>query len=285
MSFSGPILGQRVTGVVRDFWRDHGVRYVRLYSYAAREERTYRLEGNGIAKQATVRATEADSDPPELTSIREEPSESPTSVRKWPFEPGSSDVEGGSGPARSRRRGELWWLVASVVLAALLVPVAGAGIAKLRTAGMSYGEFLSSDMSVSTLVRTVSARVSYKRDVEEYWSAPEAVWQEGIGDCEDYAMLVSAYLARHGIEHRVYAFSLKDSLQGHAAVIADTESGHVLIDPTNATAPTGLKAFSAKPNGTAPGPREILDPYAVFPVRVYDSPPEPGRPQPARLIE
>lgn len=254
--FAGPFLGQRVTGVVRDVWREHGDRYVRLYSYAAREERTYRLDRRGVARQTTADAPEA-----------------------------VSGSEATDEPAPRRGRGELWWLAASVVLAALLIPIAGAGIAELRASRMSYGEFLSSEMSLPALVRTVSARVSYERDVEEYWSAPEAIWQEGIGDCEDYAMLVSAYLARHEIDHRVLAFSLEDSLQGHAAVIADTERGRVLIDPTNATAPTGLKTFPARDDGSEPGPREILEPYAVFPVRVYDAPPEPGRPEPARLIE
>jgi hypothetical protein len=74
--------------------------------------------------------------------------------------------------------------------------------------------------------------------------------------------------------------ALKPDLQGHVAVIAEAEDGPVLLDPTRATAPTGLKRY---PEGT--GIAEIAEEFAVLPVDDYGSSPTPGDPLPLRRLE
>ncbi len=269
VSLPGRVLGQRVSGDVRRSWHEQGTTYVRLYSYAAREERTYTIDRNGVARRpappdhagADIEANTAvgAQGPADTPAADAMPTDAKPTVARWPG------------------------VVAGLLL--LLLPLVTAGFAQLRTAGMSFEEFLATDMSLERMVSTVAARVSYDRDVEEFWSPAEGVWATRRGDCEDYAMVVSAYLGRHGIEHTVVGFSLADSLAGHAAVIAQTEDARVLIDPTMATAPTGIRYFRRTDDGKLPSRAAALEDYARLPAAAYDPPLEPGRPAVSGFIE
>jgi hypothetical protein len=135
------------------------------------------------------------------------------------------------------------------------------------------------EMSLPQLASEVASRVRYRVDVEEYWSAPQDVWSSRLGDCEDHAMIVSAYLAYHDIEHTILGLSLEDQLQGHVVVVAHTKDGPGLLDPTRATTPTGYRQF---PPGTALS--EIVTEYAVPPARVYEPTPPAGRPDPIGTV-
>jgi hypothetical protein len=251
VSLRGPVLGQRISGVVRGTWTADGTTYVSLYSHARREELLYAVDARGIARRPRV------------------PGDSTPTVD-------SGEPLGGSG-----RR---WWLIGAIVLAALLVPLVTAGITRLQVAPMSFDSFLASDVSLRRLVTIVSARVSYDRDVENYWSPAEGVWQTRRGDCEDFAMVISTYLARQGVEHTVAGFALKEDLAGHAVVIADIGTARVLLDPTMATAPTGIRYFPADASGRLPSNAEVLADYARLPAVTYETPPEPGRPAPQGYI-
>jgi hypothetical protein len=170
-------------------------------------------------------------------------------------------------------------LVAIVLFAVVVLPLLQGGVAELRSSTTAYAQFMEREMSLPQLVSEVSSRVRYRIDVEEYWSAPEDVWSSRLGDCEDHAMIVSAYLTRHDIEHTILGLSLADQLQGHVVVVAHTEKGPALLDPTRATTPTGYRQFSP---GTPLS--EIVREYAVLPARVYESAPPAGRPDPIRTV-
>jgi hypothetical protein len=199
-------------------------------------------------------------------------------------DPAEAEYEHLPEPVVGRRVADAVWLAGSVVGGMVLIALLASAVVHVRAGTMSYHEFLSAELSPGELVRIVGARVSYERDVDEYWSAPRGVWETRRGDCEDYAMVVSAYLHRRDIEHMVVGFSLKESLAGHAAVIAELDGTRVLIDPTLATAPGGIRYYRSAHGGTAPTPAEIIEEYAVLPAAIYETPPEPGRPTPTGLL-
>lgn len=256
VSFHGPVIGGRVAGLVREAWSTADSTYVRLYSYAAREERVYRIEGDVAYTdhRATHGAPPSSEPEPHLT---DEPLATPDE------------------PAP---RVQPMWLLGAAALAILLGTLVSSGVSTIRASRMSYAGFLSTDMSLSELVGTVSARVSYERDIEDYWSPPADVWESRHGDCEDYAMVLSQYLTHHDIEHDLLSFSLQDELRGHAAVIAHVDGARVLLDPTRATAPGGIQYFRAGDDGRAPSTAEILDEYAVLPATSYHTPARSGQP-------
>lgn len=273
VTLPGPVLGQRISGDVRRSWREHGTTYVRLYNHAAREERIYTIDRNGVARRPA--ALDGDRADGEAAADEAASDATASGVRR----PGETP------PSEGTHTTGLWWLGVVAGLVLLLLPFATAGVAQLRAAGMSFDEFLATDMSLERMVSTVAARVSYERDVEEFWSPAEGVWATRHGDCEDYAMVVSAYLEQHGIEHTVVGFPLTDSLAGHAAVIARTEDARVLIDPTMATAPTGIHYFRRADDGKLPSRAAVLEDYAQFPAVAYDPPLAPGRPAVSGFIE
>ncbi len=276
ISLSGPVLGQRVSGDVRQSWQEQGTTYVRLYNHAAREERTYTIDRNGVARRPAPPGRDRNGTDGDQAAWAQGPADPATAGARHPDE---------TPPEEKRPTAGAWWTGVVLGLLLLLLPLATAGINQLRTAGMSFDEFLATDMSLERMVSTVAARVSYERDVEEFWSPAEGVWTSRRGDCEDYAMIVSAYLERHGIEHTVVGFPLADSLAGHAAVVAETEDARVLIDPTMATAPTGIRHFRRTDDGELPSQAAALEDYAQLPAAAYDSPPDPGRPKPSGFID
>ena len=272
VNLPGPVLGQHVCGEVRRSWRERGATYVRLYSYAAREEQLYTIDRKGVARRPAPPDHTPAADGPELAA-------GTTDETRGVERPDATP------PEANHPESSVWWLGAVAGLLLLLLPLVSAGVAQLRTAGMSFDEFLATDMSLERMVSTIAARVSYERDVEEFWSPAAGVWAMRGGDCEDYAMIVSAYLERHGIEHTVVGFSLADSLAGHAAVIARTDDARVLIDPTMATAPTGIRYFRRIEDGGLPSRAAVLEDYARLPAVAYDPPLEAGRPAVSGFIE
>jgi hypothetical protein len=93
-------------------------------------------------------------------------------------------------------------------------------------------------------------------------------------------MLVATYLRHHDIPYTIFGLALGEELQGHVAVVAETDAGPVLLDPTLATAPDGVERF---PRGT--GLRKIIGRYGTLPGRIYPDDPEPGRPRPTGFVE
>jgi predicted transglutaminase-like cysteine proteinase len=236
---------------------------VTLYSYRTRETTTYRADRCG--------------------RFHSDLSTEPAATAEAVHQPSGDDPS----DADRRAAGTSWVappivlaVIAVAILGVLLLPLAQASISHLRTAGTEFDEFLAQKLSFSRLVAEVSTRVDYRVDLEDYWSAPSDAWRSKVGDCEDHAMIVSAYLAHHGIDHSVLGFALRDGLQGHVVVVADSDRGPVLLDPTRASAPTGLKRF-------APGTEiaDVVSEYGVLPAANYGQTPTTGRPAPIGVVE
>ncbi len=273
---------ERVRGLVHETGRLRGMRYIDLYSYATRRVTRYRVDRRGRlhalrqpeagAPELQYAETHRDSDTNVPTGfISEEPSG---------IEPSEHETESPK-PSRTTILAPLVIAVMSLILVFIVIfPLIQGGAVRLKASTTSYNELLARDLNLSQLLSTVSARVDYRPDVEDYWSAPRAVWERRSGDCEDYALLVSAYLNRHNVSHHVLGMALKPDLQGHVAVVAESERGPVLLDPTRATAPTGLKRY---PRGTEIA--EIAAEFAALPVDDYGSSPAPGNPRPLRRVE
>lgn len=250
-----PLTGsrQKIRGLVHNIWEDGEREYLELYSY-----RTRRLTAYHLTRKGRLRPLE-----PEAIS-----------------ESGAALVS--EEPGRSRGRLFPFLLVAgsAVILLVLVTPLLQAGYQWLRVSFTSYEAFLEREMSYPKLVSTVATRVEYRRDLDEYWSAPEDVWASRSGDCEDHAMLLSAYLRHQNIPYDIFGLALGKELQGHVAVVAYTDSGPVLLDPTLATAPDGVERFPPTTPLT-----DIIKRYGTLPGRVYPDNPTPGRPEPERFVE
>ncbi|HKK47585.1 MAG TPA: transglutaminase-like domain-containing protein, partial [Alkalispirochaeta sp.] len=130
------------------------------------------------------------------------------------------------------------------------------------------------------LVSTVAQRVSYRPEPDDYWSAPDDVWASRSGDCEDHAMVVSAYLSRQNVDHTLLGLSLKSGLEGHVVVVVTGQDRPILLDPTGATAQSGIERF---PPGTAL--REVAAKYATLPAQRYGPNVSPGDPEPVGTVE
>jgi hypothetical protein len=182
--------------------------------------------------------------------------------------------------ARARRVAAFLSIAAVVITVTVVAPLVVSTISRLRTSQTSYHAFMQRDLGLEELVSRVSARVEYRVDVTDYWSAPRATWNARRGDCEDYAMLISEYLTARRISHAVVGLSLKPDLQGHVFVVAQEAGGRVVLDPTRATAPTGLERFPADTSLA-----EIAAEYGVLPATNYGARPNAGDPAPVALIE
>ncbi|MFW5729541.1 MAG: transglutaminase-like cysteine peptidase, partial [Spirochaetota bacterium] len=228
-----------IRGLVHDIRHVHGNTRVSIYSYATRSVAEYRLDRRGRLHPLGA-GHEADDERPRLGAPTRR--DGRARHRHPPVAPGSAEVHEGEepespeGPERRRWAAPMVLaLVASTLAFVIIFPFIQGAVAELSTSGMGYQDFLQREMSLSQLVSTVATRVDYRTDLEDYWSAPIDVWGSRMGDCEDHAMVISRYLAEHDVPHTVLGLSLTDELQGHVVVVAETESGPVLLDPTRAT--------------------------------------------------
>lgn len=279
--------GGLVRGLVHDIRHVRGTTRVSIYSYATRSVTEYRMDRRG--RVHILRSDDDDDGTPLLSAPRRSdthPSRGP-GHRRAAGEPIEAETPGAHQMEAAERAGPRRWaapmllaLVAATLAFVIIFPFIQGAVSELSTSAMSYESFLEREMSLPRLVSTVATRVDYRTDLENYWSAPMDVWASRLGDCEDHAMVISRYLAEHDVPHTVLGISLTEELQGHVIVVAETESGPVLLDPTRATAPTGIRRFEA---GTPH--RDIVREYAVLPAAVYGVLPEPGRPRPITLLE
>ncbi|MEX2442493.1 MAG: hypothetical protein WD492_02725 [Alkalispirochaeta sp.] len=189
--------------------------------------------------------------------------------------------EGAAPEGSSYGVGSVIVLLGAVVLLILIVlPLLQGGYGRARVSLTSYESFLEGEMNPGQLVTTVARRVSYRPEPDDYWSAPDAVWAARSGDCEDHAMVVSAYLSRHNVDHTLLGLSLKSGLEGHVVVVVTGENGPILLDPTGATAGSGIERF---PPGTRL--RDVAGKYATLPARRYGANVSPGDPEPVGIVE
>lgn len=91
---------------------------------------------------------------------------------------------------------------------------------------------------VRTVNAIVNAHVTYRRDADNYgvvdhWATPGETLERGSGDCEDYAILKMALLARLGVPaSSMSVVVLRDERRDvfHAVLSLRTNRGHLILD-------------------------------------------------------
>jgi predicted transglutaminase-like cysteine proteinase len=86
--------------------------------------------------------------------------------------------------------------------------------------------------------RSVNRLITYRRDKDlygtmDYWAKPSATLDRGMGDCEDYAILKMAVLAKAGVPARsMSVVILRDEKRQvyHAVTAVQTGSGFYILD-------------------------------------------------------
>lgn len=94
---------------------------------------------------------------------------------------------------------------------------------------------------IGAVNRSVNRLVAYRRDsdihrVVDYWATPSQTLNSGIGDCEDYAILKMAVLAKAGVPARSMSLVvLRDERRGvyHAVLAIRTSAGSYILDNLN----------------------------------------------------
>lgn len=86
--------------------------------------------------------------------------------------------------------------------------------------------------------RSVNRLITYRRDKDlygtmDYWAKPSATLERGMGDCEDYAILKMAVLAKAGVPARsMSVVILRDEKRQvyHAVTAVQTSNGAYILD-------------------------------------------------------
>jgi predicted transglutaminase-like cysteine proteinase len=109
--------------------------------------------------------------------------------------------------------------------------------ATLRTVidGNAHGDVLA---LLSAVNRSVNRLITYRRDqdlygVMDFWAKPSSTLNKGMGDCEDYAILKMAVLAKAGVPARsMSVVILRDEVRNvyHAVTAVQTSSGAYILD-------------------------------------------------------
>lgn len=94
---------------------------------------------------------------------------------------------------------------------------------------------------IGAVNRSVNGLVAYRRDsdihrVVDYWAMPSQTLSSGIGDCEDYAILKMAVLAKAGVPaNSMSLVVLRDERRGvyHAVLAIRTSAGSYILDNLN----------------------------------------------------
>lgn len=212
---------------------------ITIYSYFARAEQTYRINGNF-----------------ELS---------------WPEEPVDNDSDElvYYDLSRAGRGGVMRRLIERVVLFVLLFSLIAPFIPELkfRDVNYSYSQFLERSFSLNELYNVVDTRIRYTYDAEDIWLTPQFAWQLRRGDCEELSVIYSDYLRHRGVVSYVVGLYFKGQAAGHAVVFADYEGDFYMIDLTKAVESIGIRRFK--------GVRELseaLSYYDAQTVTVYEIP-------------
>ena len=66
----------------------------------------------------------------------------------------------------------------------------------------------------------------YQIEGEEYWKSPQETIRDKGGDCEDFAVLFSAYLSEQNIENMIVLIQLEKQMRGHAICVWRNKLGY-----------------------------------------------------------
>jgi len=83
----------------------------------------------------------------------------------------------------------------------------------------------SSIRTPQELVEWLSGEFSYRLEMPDSWQSPQETVRTKKGDCEDFAVLVSAFLSRHGISNDILILKFKDLRTSHAICAWKTPGG------------------------------------------------------------
>lgn len=91
---------------------------------------------------------------------------------------------------------------------------------------------------ISAVNRSVNRLITYRRDqdlygVMDFWAKPSSTLNKGMGDCEDYAILKMAVLAKAGVPaDSLSVVILRDETRNvyHAVTAVQTASGAYILD-------------------------------------------------------
>lgn len=77
----------------------------------------------------------------------------------------------------------------------------------------------------------VSRAVRYRRDEREYWQSSDKTWERGLGDCEDFAVLIQEMCHELGFpEVMIHVYFSNTTGEGHAVAVGQWEGKMWMAD-------------------------------------------------------
>jgi hypothetical protein len=84
----------------------------------------------------------------------------------------------------------------------------------------SWEQLLVEADTPEALCSLVSKHVGYREEDGDVWTAAEKTWEKGIGDCEDFALLVKTLCEIKGFDADIELYyTARPRMQGHAIVV------------------------------------------------------------------
>ena len=94
-----------------------------------------------------------------------------------------------------------------------------------------WAQVLSECTTPRDVCKMVQRHVTYREEQADQWTAAEATWERGAGDCEDFAICVQKLCQDLGFEASVHVFySLKPGTGGHAVVMGEWDGRTWMAD-------------------------------------------------------
>jgi hypothetical protein len=112
--------------------------------------------------------------------------------------------------------------VSVIVLTALLPDIA---LSKELDFSKELKNVPSSVQTPQALANWLSSEFSYRMELLDQWQEPQETIDSRAGDCEDFAILVSALLTRLGIPNDVIILKFRDLNIAHAVCLWRDEDG------------------------------------------------------------
>lgn len=119
----------------------------------------------------------------------------------------------------------LSWLAGSAASAqtvATVTPSASKSWLSKTFGRTAWSEVAKAYETPREICRTVERNVRYVTERQDQWSAPEATWTNGRGDCEDFAIAIQELCRLSGIPATVHLyFPAGAGREGHAVLVGE----------------------------------------------------------------